>query len=61
MIVKYNGNDSYSSPVPPSNGTVVKKRGVVLCQISAVPKLFFGVIDHPLHSFLAPKSTVLQH
>ena len=68
MTVKYNDNNSHSPPVPHSNGTVplnnsttVKKMGAILCKISAISKSFFGVTNHPLHPFLAPKSTVLQH
>ena len=88
VVVKYNDNDSYSSPVPPTtvpllsttvlgapnngtialnNGTVApinttieKKTGAVFCLILASLKPLFSVTHHPLHPFLAPKSTVLQ-
>ena len=67
MIVKYNDNNSYSSPIPPSNGTVrpskgtiAKKMGAVVRQIFAVPNPFFSMTNHPLHPFLEPKSTVLD-
>ena len=61
MIAKYDDNDCYSSPVPPRNGTVAKKRGSVFRQISAVPNPFFGMTNRPLHPLIAPKSTALQH
>ena len=75
MIVKYKDNDSYSSPVALFNGTVAffngtvalfngtveKKTGAVFLLILAISKPVFSVTHHPLHPFLAPKSTVVQH
>ena len=48
MIVKYNDNDSYSSPVPTNNGTIAitvplpKKWVPFFLQIFAIPDPFFG-------------------
>ena len=68
MIVKYNDNDTYSSPVPTNNGTialnngtVAKKMGTILPQIFAIPDPFFGGTNQPLHPFLPAKSTVLHY
>ena len=75
MIVKNNNNDSYLSPVPPSNGTgapnnytvalnngtIAKKMGAVVGQIFAGAAPLFSMTNHPLHPFLAPKSTVLHY
>ena len=68
MIVQYNDNDSYLSPVAPNNdtivfnnGTVARKVGAVVCQIFVVAHSLFNMSNYPLHSFLAPKSLVLGH
>ena len=82
IIVRYTDNDSYLSPVAPSNGTIPpsngtvpsnngtvetrngtidKKPGAIFFLILAIAKPLFGMTNHPLHPFLAPKSTVLHY
>ena len=54
-VVKYNNNDSYSSPVAlnndtvaPNNGTIAKRTGVIVPKIFTVANPLFSVTNHSL-------------